>query len=121
MMAKMVMEDFSGVLPEKHDQLTRLPGVGRKTANVVLSELGIDARIAVDTHVFRVSRRLGLSEGASPLQVEEDLMRQFQKTDWRHLHHFLILHGRRVCIARAPKCSSCAVQSLCKYAQGFPS
>lgn len=115
LMANLVLEKFQGKIPQTHEELTTLPGVGRKTANVLLSELGLEPRIAVDTHVFRVARRLSLSQGTSPLHVEEDLMAQFHKKDWRRLHHYLILHGRRVCLARSPRCSDCSLQDICSF------
>jgi endonuclease-3 len=105
-----------GKVPRTHAELTELPGVGRKTANVVLGETGAVPTIAVDTHVFRVARRLGLSSGTTPNAVEEDLMRQFPSSEWRGLHHRLIFHGRRVCKARNPACDGCALQSACPSA-----
>jgi endonuclease III len=112
-MAGKVMTEFGGNLPITHDELTSLPGVGRKTANVVLGEKRVIPTFAVDTHVFRVSRRLGLTQGEDPIEVEEDMMRAFDPATWRDLHHWLIFHGRRVCIARNPQCSVCAVADLC--------
>lgn len=102
-----------GKVPRTHAELTELPGVGRKTANVVLGETGAVPALPVDTHVFRVARRLGLSRGTTPHAVEEDLMRQFPSAEWRGLHHRLIFHGRRVCKARSPMCGECALRSLC--------
>ena len=112
--SKIIVEKFEGKVPKQHDVLITLPGVGRKTANVVLSELGASPAIAVDTHVFRVSKRIGLSNGAKPRDVEEDLMRSFDPKDWRSLHHWLILHGRRVCDARNPKCEECGIFKYCE-------
>lgn len=112
-LGEMVEREFGGAIPREFTAITSLPGVGRKTANVVLGELGVDFTIPVDTHVFRVSKRLGLSSGKDPLEVEVDLQKSFAKEDWRSLHHWLIFHGRRVCIARSPKCEECAIRPLC--------
>ncbi len=112
-MAKMVIENYKGRLPRKHNELIKLPGVGRKTANVVLGELVVTPTIAVDTHVFRVSQRLGLAKGKTPLDIEKQLMKGFSKSIWRNLHHWLILHGRRVCKAQNPDCVNCEVSELC--------
>jgi endonuclease-3 len=101
----------------KSKELTELPGVGRKTANVVLGELGVIPTLAVDTHVFRVSHRLGLSVGKTPDKVEEDLKQQFPASEWRALHHRLIFHGRRVCKARQPNCQECSLSKLCLFGQ----
>jgi endonuclease-3 len=112
-MANQVCKQFNGTLPQQHTDLITLAGVGQKTANVVVSELGIEPAIAVDTHVFRVSKRLGLSRGKSPAKVEEDLKHLFPQRDWRALHHSLILHGRRTCTARAPRCNECTLNPHC--------
>ena len=104
---------YNGTLPRTHDELTALPGVGRKTANVVLGETGAAPALPVDTHVFRVAHRLGLSQGKNPEAVERDLMKQFPSSEWRPLHHRLIFHGRRVCKARNPACDACALRRLC--------
>jgi len=104
---------FNGAVPKTHDELTSLPGVGRKTANVVLGETGAAHALPVDTHVFRVARRLGLSHGKTPEAVEDDLKKIFPSCEWRNLHHRLIFHGRRVCGARKPDCKSCALRALC--------
>ena len=110
-----IVEKFSGEVPQSLDDLRSLAGVGRKTANVVYSvAFGGDA-IAVDTHVFRVSARLGFAEGKTPLDTEKRLMEALPKQKWSHMHHAIIFHGRRVCTARNPKCESCVVSSLCKY------
>lgn len=114
-MAKQVVENFGGELPKLHEQLVTLSGVGRKTANVVLSELGISFHLAVDTHVFRVSRRLGLTRGATVTKVEESLTKRFPPESWRTLHHGLILHGRRVCKAGKPACAECGLESACSF------
>ncbi len=114
-LAEQVVEHWGGRLPAAIDDLQTLPGVGRKTANVVASERGTEAGLAVDTHVFRVSRRLGLARGKDAREVEEELRRQFPKKRWRDLHHSLILHGRAVCTARNPRCNDCVLSSLCAF------
>ena len=113
-MAKMLIKDFSGIVPENGEELERLPGVGRKTANVIASVIYDKPVIAVDTHVFRVSRRIGLSDGATVEAVEKDLTAGFPEQLRGTAHHWLILHGRYVCTARRPKCSSCGLQDLCR-------
>lgn len=112
-MAKMVTEQFSGTLPTSHKDLVSLPGVGNKTANVVLSELNIQPAFPVDTHVFRVSKRLNLSSGENVKVVEEQLKKKFAPKIWRPLHHWLIFHGRRVCKAQNPNCTACTLSKLC--------
>jgi endonuclease-3 len=113
-MAGAVVERHGGVVPRTMDQLTALPGVGRKTANVVLgTAYGIAAGVVVDTHVARLSQRLGLTRSTEPEKIERDLMRIFPSTTWVALAHRLILHGRRVCAARAPACERCALAGLC--------
>lgn len=113
--AKKIMEDFCGEVPRTMEELTSLPGVGRKTANVVMANaFGSDA-IAVDTHVFRVSNRLGLAEADDVRETEEQLMKNIPKAQWSVAHHWLIYHGRRVCNARAPKCESCTLSAYCGY------
>lgn len=111
--------DFKGKIPLNFEDITSLSGVGRKTANVVLGELGVDFTLPVDTHVFRVSKRLGLSKGKNPNEVEEDLRKKFPKKEWRSLHHWLIFHGRRVCAARSPKCGDCALKEICPSAKAL--
>lgn len=111
--ARALLERFDGAVPDTVEALTSLPGVGRKTANVVVSNAyGVPA-IAVDTHVGRLARRLGFSRHTDPDRVERDLQALFEPTDWVFLHHALILHGRRVCAARRPACASCGVAGLC--------
>lgn len=112
-MAKEVESRFKGKLPRTFEELTTLPGVGRKTANVLLLELGIQKALPVDTHVFRVSKRLALSNGNKPEQIEEDLKASFPSSKWRDLHHWLIFHGRRVCKAQRPLCNECALSAFC--------
>jgi endonuclease-3 len=111
--AQLVTEQLSGKLPQSHKELTSLPGVGNKTANVVLGELGLAFSLPVDTHVFRLAHRLGLSVGKSPKAVEEDLKKLFPPEEWRGLHHRLIFHGRRVCKALTPQCDSCSLVKFC--------
>ena len=104
---------YGGEVPADFAALTALPGVGRKTANVVLSQLFNIPAIAVDTHVFRVSNRLGLAKGDTPLIVEEGLMKVIPRHHWSDAHHWLIWHGRKVCKARKPECGQCLLSSLC--------
>lgn len=117
-MANMLMSDFKGEIPLTVDELIRLPGVGRKTANVITSVVDNQPNMAVDTHVFRVSARIGLTLNATtPLQAEQQLIKYFP-TELIHIaHHWLILHGRYVCVARSPKCGECGLQRACKYYQ----
>jgi len=111
--AKILVERHGGEVPLEREALQALPGVGRKTASVVLNELGVEPAIAVDTHVFRVAHRLGLARGKTPDQVEHELMSVIPDP-WRtRAHHWLILHGRYVCVARKPKCGACPVADLC--------
>jgi endonuclease-3 len=112
-LSRMLMETWDGVVPLERAALQSLPGVGRKTASVVLNELGAEAAIAVDTHVFRVAHRLGLSKAKTPDLVEADLMRIIPPARRTRAHHWLILHGRYVCVARKPKCEACVVSDLC--------
>ena len=107
--------DFGGEVPKTREELMTLPGVGRKTANVVVSNLFGTPAIAVDTHVFRTAKRLGLSDGKNVEEVEEDLMRVLDKEIWTPMHHWLIFLGRRVCKARKPNCKECDLVDLCKY------
>ncbi len=116
-MARMLVEEFGGVVPDTIAELERLPGVGRKTANVVASVLFGREVMPVDTHVFRVSRRIGLTVDAkTPLQAEEQLEKGFPRHLLPIAHHWLILHGRYVCIARKPKCEECGIRPWCKSA-----
>ena len=112
-MARKVMRDFGGEIPTEIDGLMSLPGAGRKTANVVTSVLYDKPVIAVDTHVFRVSHRLGLSDGKTPFEVEKDLEKHIPEDRRAIAHHWLILHGRYVCTARNPRCASCGLQPWC--------
>lgn len=113
-MAKKLEEDFDSIVPSETSQLETLPGVGRKTANVIASVIYDKPVIAVDTHVFRVSRRLGLSDGATVEAVEKDLTNGFAENLRGKAHHWLILHGRYVCTARKPKCHECGLQDFCR-------
>ncbi|MBR5287171.1 MAG: endonuclease III [Clostridia bacterium] len=114
--ARALVDLHGGEVPADHALLTQLPGVGRKTANVVMScAFGADA-IAVDTHVFRVSNRLGLADAPDVLKTEEQLMESIPKTSWSRAHHWLIYHGRRVCAARKPACESCTLHPWCRHA-----
>jgi endonuclease III len=110
---KMILEDFDGQVPRDLDQLVRLPGVARKTANVVAAELGNAQGIVVDTHVRRLSQRLGLTRQQDPVKIERDLIRLVPREDWGRFPHLLIWHGRRVCIARLPRCEDCVLTDLC--------
>ncbi len=111
--AKILVDQYGGEVPLERQALMALPGVGRKTASVVLNELRIEPAIAVDTHVFRVSHRLALSSGKTPDQVEADLMAIVPEPYLTRAHHWLILHGRYTCMARRPKCEDCVVGDLC--------
>lgn len=113
-MARMLVSDFGSVVPSEVADLEKLPGVGRKTANVIASIIYGKAVIAVDTHVFRVSRRIGLSDGATVESVEKDLTDGFEEHLRGKAHHWLILHGRYVCTARKPKCAECGLKDLCR-------
>ena len=113
-MASMLVSEFNGIVPSEPSDLEKLPGVGRKTANVIASVIYGKAVIAVDTHVFRVSRRLGLSDGTTVEAVEKDLTEGFAEELRGTAHHWLILHGRYVCTARSPKCEKCGIQQYCR-------
>jgi endonuclease III len=116
-MAKMVMEKFSGLIPMTVDELVQLPGVGRKTANVVTSVVDRQPNMAVDTHVFRVSKRIGLvsQKTSTPLAVEKELVKNIPVNLIHKAHHWLILHGRYVCTARNPHCAECGLRPACLY------
>lgn len=115
-MAKMLIEKFNGEVPADVDHLQLLPGVGRKTANVIASCIFNQPKMAVDTHVFRVSARLGLTRGAkNPKQAEMQLIKHIPEDKIYLAHHWLILHGRYVCLARTPKCHDCGIQQYCSY------
>jgi endonuclease-3 len=109
----MLLEEYGGEVPERLEDLVRLPGVGRKTANVVAAERGATQGIVVDTHVRRLSQRLGLSKQQDPVKIERDLMRVVPRADWPRFPHLLIWHGRRVCDARRPRCEECVLADIC--------
>jgi endonuclease III len=110
---KVLIEEYDGQVPTRIEDLVRLPGVGRKTANVVAAERGATQGVVVDTHVRRLSQRLGFTRRDDPVKIERDLMRLVPREDWARFPHLLIWHGRRVCIARAPRCAECVVNGLC--------
>jgi endonuclease III len=110
---RMLLEEFDGEVPRRVEELVRLPGVARKTANVVAAELGDAQGIVVDTHVRRLSQRLGLTRKENPVQIERDLVRVVPRPDWHRFPHLLIWHGRRVCDARRPRCEDCVLEDLC--------
>lgn len=110
-----ILDKFNGEVPSAHKELKLLAGVGQKTANVVYSVAFGGNAIAVDTHVFRVSNRLGLAKADTPLKTEEQLKRAIPKSDWSRAHHWLIFHGRRVCKAQKPDCVNCTLKEYCKF------
>jgi endonuclease-3 len=112
-----LLDEFGGEVPRRLADLVRLPGVARKTANVVAAELGQPQGIVVDTHVRRLSQRLGLTRHDDPVRIERDLQRLVPRADWGRLPHLLIWHGRRVCVARAPRCAECVLADLCPAAR----
>lgn len=115
--ARIIVKDFGGSIPEEFDQLIKLPGVGRKTANIIVSAAFGRPALAVDTHVFRVSRRLGLADGKTVEAVEEQLKTSVPSREWVLLHHRLIAHGRSLCTARSPQCRGCFLVCLCPSGQ----
>ncbi|MBP6103909.1 MAG: endonuclease III [Gammaproteobacteria bacterium] len=115
--ADRLIEHFQGQVPSTREALESLPGVGRKTANVILNTLFDQSVIAVDTHIFRVARRIGLSKASTVLSVEKDLMKNIPKAFLKEAHHWLVLHGRYVCKAQKPQCAICPIQALCEYPQ----
>lgn len=114
-MAKMLLHDFNNEVPSDVKELQKMPGVGRKTANVIASVVYNEPAMAVDTHVFRVANRLGLTKGKTPLAVEKDLVKNLPEHTIAIAHHWLILHGRYVCVARNPKCDICELTYFCQY------
>lgn len=115
-MARKLLDDFGGVVPHEVTALQTLPGVGRKTANVIASVVYNAPAIAVDTHVFRVANRIGLTDNAkTPLAVEKQLVKQLPEETLAIAHHWLILHGRYICVARKPKCAECPITWMCRY------
>ena len=115
LLAKKIRDDFGGEVPGTMEGITSLPGAGRKTANVVLSNAFDVPSIAVDTHVFRVSNRIGLANSDDVYDVEMQLQKKINKSEWTLMHHVLIFHGRRCCTARNPKCEECGIKEYCKY------
>jgi endonuclease III len=110
---RMLIEEFDGRVPRRLEELVRLPGVARKTANVVAAELGDPQGVVVDTHVRRLSQRLGLTREEDPVKIERDLARLVRRAEWGIFPHLLIWHGRRICIARTPRCEDCVLSDLC--------
>ena len=119
-MARMIVANYGGEVPEGLDELVKLPGVGRKTANVIQAVWFGKSTMAVDTHVFRVANRLGLADAPDVLKTEHQLMQNIPQSQWSRAHHWLIYHGRRVCAARKPACESCTLRAWCEYANGNP-
>ena len=114
-MSAMLVDEFNGEVPSTMEELTKLPGVGRKTANVIMGVVFHKAAIAVDTHVFRVSNRTGLANGKTPLEVEKALTRHIAEEDRYNAHHWILLHGRYVCKAIKPNCLECGIKQYCKH------
>ena len=114
-LSKIILDKYKGKVPDKFEELILLPGVGRKTANVVLNALFNKPTIAVDTHVFRVSNRTGLTSGKNPEQVENQLLKILPKTHIKKAHHLILLHGRYICKARSPLCKECVINKICLY------
>jgi endonuclease III len=112
---RILIEQYQSKVPEDRSALEALPGVGRKTANVVLNTAFNEPTIPVDTHVFRVANRTGLAKGKTPLEVEKKLLKLTPKPFLHNVHHWLVLHGRYVCLARKPKCSGCVIRDLCEF------
>lgn len=112
---RMLVEQYDGEVPDTREALESLPGVGRKTANVILNTAFGQPTIAVDTHIFRLGNRIGLAPGKTPLEVEQKLMKAVPKEYLQDAHHLLILHGRYVCVARKPKCWECVIEDLCEF------
>lgn len=118
-MAAALLANHKGEVPETLEELSALPGVGRKTANVVLGNaFGLNEGVVVDTHVTRLSRRLGLTKFSDPVRIEQDLIKLFPRKDWTNLSHWLIFHGRRRCQARKPDCANCELRDICPSAGG---
>lgn len=112
---QLLVDKYKSIVPDHRTDLEALPGVGRKTANVILNTAFGQPTMAVDTHIFRVSNRTGIAKGKTPLEVEKNLLKNIDKEFLHDAHHWLILHGRYVCIARKPKCGSCIISDLCEY------
>ncbi|PWY56569.1 endonuclease III [Legionella qingyii] len=111
----LLIKHYDGEVPNKREELESLPGVGRKTANVILNTAFGESTVAVDTHIFRVANRTGLAKGKTPLEVEKKLLNNIEPQFLKDAHHWLVLHGRYVCTARRPQCKSCIIQDLCEY------
>ena len=117
--ARIILKDFDGKVPDTMEALLSLPGVARKTANILLTDgFGKVEGIAVDTHVKRLSNRIGFSKEDNPDKIEQDLMRVFNKKDWKDINHLLIQHGREICDAKKPKCAECVINSYCEFFKG---
>lgn len=113
--ARIVCDEFNGKVPNTMEDLTKLCGIGRKSANIILQEcFGKIEGIAVDTHVTRISRKIGFSNGKTQIQIENELLKRFDKKYWGKINHMLVLHGRAICIANRPKCDECPISNLCK-------
>jgi endonuclease-3 len=119
-LSKILVEEHGGKVPPEREALEALPGVGRKTANVVLNNIFGESTIAVDTHLFRLGNRTGLAPGKSPHEVEKNLLKVIPKEYLRHAHHWLILHGRYICKARRPECWRCHIADLCQFREKTP-
>lgn len=119
-LSRMILEEFGGEVPTNRDDLVKLPGVGRKTANVVLNEAFGQPTMAVDTHIFRVSNRTGMAPGKDPVEVELNLLRVTPDEHMMGAHHWILLHGRYTCLARTPKCYDCVLADLCRYRPKTP-
>lgn len=119
-LSRMILEEFGGEVPNNRDDLVKLPGVGRKTANVVLNEAFGQPTMAVDTHIFRVSNRTGMAPGKDPVEVELNLLRVTPDEHMMGAHHWILLHGRYTCLARTPKCYDCVLADLCRFRPKTP-
>lgn len=113
--SKMLVEKYNGIVPNTMKDLTSIPGIGRKSANIILSEcFGIVEGIAVDTHVTRISKKIGFTNNTEPTKIEKDLMKRIPKDSWNKINHTLVEHGKKICIARKPKCSECPITNICR-------
>ncbi|MBQ8211322.1 MAG: endonuclease III [Treponema sp.] len=113
-LSKMLLEDFNGIVPDSMENLVKLPGVGRKTANVVLNVIFNKPTMPVDTHLLRISPKIGLAEGTTPEQVEQSLLKRIPAEYMQNAHHWILLHGRYICTAKNSKCDECVINDLCK-------